>query len=197
MDNLNQIKKPRFHIKLPFSVPLHLHFRVNLPFFCSPLIVCFFILPTWYVQITCFKNFKFRLFFDKLPNWTLFYLDTYISVFDHSSNTKFPFDFTPSNSFPFGSMTPCNNIPSIMYIKKPLEKIPHTSYDKSQVFKNIQIGQFPWAKFIIWDDGINMHDVCYKVWSYIGGKYQLFNPKHNIFHKHVGCQNAKVILLEW
>jgi hypothetical protein len=37
-----------------------------------------------------------------------------------------------------------------------------------------------------------MHDVRYKVWNYIGGKDKLFNPKHNTFHKHVSCQNAKV-----
>jgi hypothetical protein len=37
-------------------------------------------------------------------------------------------------------MTPCNNILSIMYIEKPFEKKPHTSYDKSQVFKDIQVG---------------------------------------------------------
>lgn len=79
-----------------------------------------------------------------------------------------------------------------MYIEKPFEKKPHTSYDKSQVFKDIQVGQFPWVKFIIWDVGLNMHDVRYKVWSSIGGKDKLFKPKHNTFHKYVGRQNAKV-----
>lgn len=125
-------------------------------------------------------------------NWALFYLDTHISLFNLCSNIKFPFDFTPSYCFPFGFMIPCNTILSITYIEKPFEKQPHTSYDKSQVFKDIQVGQFPWAKFIIWDDGLNTHDVRYKVWSYIGGKDKLFNPKHNTFHKHVSCQNAKV-----
>jgi hypothetical protein len=95
-------------------------------------------------------------------------------------------------------MTPCNNILSIMYIEKSLlKKKPRTSYDKSQVFKDIQVGQFPWEKFIIWDDGLNMHDVCYKVWSYIGGKDKLFNPKTTHFINMSVVKMQRLIFLEW